>query len=596
MKAEVLTLTYQERLDVTPDDVAFLKPLMASFQKLKRTLWQTLYGRPPAGRPADLTEFKRAFCAKHQISSTAYNSIKNEVDGLFKAQRELLETRLIEMDAKRKSVAEWLASNQAMVAKSLAKMNALHEEHQARLLLKVAMTRKKLHHKARKLAALQRKLDKIKGQMDLGSNWSPQVAFGGKALQNAQHDLEANGYANHEQWLADWQFARASAVFFLGDQGEKSRNREVKGTEALAVDLSADTLRLRLTIPEHLRSQFDGQANYSLSPIKLSLRTLAALREALGTTYLKEVKKNGQITFKEMHLPLSWRIVRRLKTKSLKDGTKVTAEVYYLQCITQKRIESFQSCSDAGAIGVDQNLDHIAVGIIDRCGNPRDSFTIPFRPSENDAQQNRALIGAIAADIATLAEHLGVPIVSEKLDFKRKKAALKESYGPKVNHRFSAFSYAGVANGIKTAALKRSVQYIEINPAYSSLISAVNYFGMRDHISSHEAACFTIARRGLHFADFLDFSAIKSQKTPSAQDEKPLPGRTELDAYMASRPTGKRGHLWGFVAQKDVRSRFKSLMEFYSGGNSWLGRRAILGDLASPKRAALNYEALPSTA
>ena len=49
MKAEVLTLTYQERLDVTPADVAFLKPLMASFQKLKRTLWQALYGRPPAG-------------------------------------------------------------------------------------------------------------------------------------------------------------------------------------------------------------------------------------------------------------------------------------------------------------------------------------------------------------------------------------------------------------------------------------------------------------------------------------------------------------------------------------------------------------------
>ena len=32
------------------------------------------------------------------------------------------------------------------------------------------------------------------------------------------------------------------------------------------------------------------------------------------------------------------------------------------------------------------------------------------------------------------------------------------------------------------------------------------------------------------------------------------------------------------------------------GLNSWLGRSVILGDLASSKRAALNYEALPSTA
>ena len=596
MKAEVLTLTYQERLDLTPADVSFLKPLMASFQKLKRTLWQALYGRPPAGRPADLNDFKRDFCAKHQISSTGYNSLKNEVDGLFKAQRELLGTRLIEMGAKRKSLGEWLATNQKMVAKSLAKIPALHAEHQARLLLKIACTTTKLHHKARKLAAVERKLVKLKEQIALGSDWNPSIAFGGKALQNAQHHLEANGYADHEQWLADWQFARASAVFFLGDQGEKSRNREVKGTETLAIDLSADTLRLRLTIPEHLRSQFNLQANYSLSPVKLSERTLTALREALATTYLKDVKKDGQISFKEMHLPLSWRIVRRLKTKSLKDGTQVSSEVYYLQCALQKRIESYQTCADAGAIGVDQNLDHIAVGIIDRFGNPLNSFTIPFSPSANDAQQNNALIGAIAADIATLAEHLGVPIVSEKLDFKRKKASLKESYGPAVNHRFSAFSYAGVANGIKTAALKRRVEYIEINPAYSSVISAVNYFAMRDHISSHEAACFTIARRGLHFADFLDFSAIESQKTPSVLDEKPRPGRTELDAYMASRPTGQRGHLWGFVAQKDVKSSFKDLMEFYSSGNSWLGRSVILGDLASPKRAALNYEALPSTA
>lgn len=40
--------------------------------------------------------------------------------------------------------------------------------------------------------------------------------------------------------MVAWQFARASAIFFLGDQGEQSRIREVKGTEEVgrrAVDV-----------------------------------------------------------------------------------------------------------------------------------------------------------------------------------------------------------------------------------------------------------------------------------------------------------------------------------------------------------------------
>ena len=67
-------------------------------------------------------------------------------------------------------------------------------------------------------------------------------------------------------------------------------------------------------------------------------------------------------------------------------------------------------------------------------------------------------------------------------------------------------------------------------------------------------------------------------------------GDTSFPGKGKLRPEDER------IKALDVKSTFKSLMEFYSGGNSWLGRRVILGDLASPKRAALNYEALPSTA
>ena len=35
---------------------------------------------------------------------------------------------------------------------------------------------------------------------------------------------------------------------------------------------------------------------------------------------------------------------------------------------------------EAGALGIDLNVDHLAVGITDRFGNPCDRFSLAFRP------------------------------------------------------------------------------------------------------------------------------------------------------------------------------------------------------------------------
>ena len=46
------------------------------------------------------------------------------------------------------------------------------------------------------------------------------LCFGSRRLWRKQHHLEANGYASHEEWLADWQDARSGEFFVLGSRDE----------------------------------------------------------------------------------------------------------------------------------------------------------------------------------------------------------------------------------------------------------------------------------------------------------------------------------------------------------------------------------------
>ena len=39
-------------------------------------------------------------------------------------------------------------------------------------------------------------------------------------MAEVQHDLEANGYDSHEEWLSDWRDARSDEFFVLGSRDE----------------------------------------------------------------------------------------------------------------------------------------------------------------------------------------------------------------------------------------------------------------------------------------------------------------------------------------------------------------------------------------
>ncbi|MGH6815082.1 MAG: hypothetical protein ACREC6_05205, partial [Hyphomicrobiaceae bacterium] len=97
----------------------------------------------------------------------------------------------------------------------------------------------------------------------------------------------------------------------------------------------------------------------------------------------------------------------------------------------------------------------------------------------------------------------------EKLDFARKKAETESRQacpgrrsggGPRRNRRLSGFAYAKIGAGLHSAAFRRGIEVITVNPAYTSIIGAVNY-ARRLGLSVHCAAALAIARRGLRLAE-----------------------------------------------------------------------------------------------
>jgi IS605 OrfB family transposase len=107
----------------------------------------------------------------------------------------------------------------------------------------------------------------------------------------------------------------------------------------------------------------------------------------------------------------------------------------------------------------------------------------------------KALIGDAAVSIVEQARQAGKPLVIEKLNFQKKKAEL-ETLNRKQARMLSSFSCNTVASHIKAAAFKAGVEVIDVNPAYTSVIGAVNH-AQRNGISVHQGAALAIARRGL---------------------------------------------------------------------------------------------------
>lgn len=430
------------------------RPVLDGGQAAVLAAYAELYGRAERSLFASLqaggkvNDLKREFLPKFGITARQFNAVRIGLEGKIDSIKQRRPDLIVEAQTKIKKAARVIA----------------------RLTTKAAR-RDKLHQKKRRLGILQARLANMQADQALGK---VRLCFGSKKLFHAQFELEANGYSSHQEWRHDWLVDRSSQFFVLGSKDESA------GCQGCQAAVAEDgSLNLTLRLPDALSSQ-DKYLN--LHGIRFAYGH-AQIAAALNTSQrITTQTKAGVATVKRTGAALSYRFVRDAK------GWRV-----FVSC--QAQAVNIDTNGSMGAVGMDVNADHLAISETDRFGNLVEAGRIDLHTHGKSREQSKALIGDAAVAIVDQARQAGKPVVIEKLNFQKKKAEL-EAVNRKQARMLSSFSCNKVASNIKAAAFRAGVEVIEVNPAYTSVIGAVNH-AQRKGISVHQGAALAIARRGL---------------------------------------------------------------------------------------------------
>lgn len=490
---------------ITDEQAAsFLREMNTLFGVWTRKLFVKLYGNPVE----DKNQLKRDFTKEFGISSTHYNSIKNHIDGVMDSRKELsrehskeIENRIKQTEITINKLKKTISEHYESIAR-IIRYNKQLLSHKKRVTLKIkskkprkpsrnrdkiairvqreSITKAKFkyHQKKRRLSILRNRAQKLDLMNDAG-RWS--ICFGTKKLLRKQNFLKENDYKDLTEWREDWHFSRSNQSFWLGDSSEKCRNRNAK------LDLVKGILRL--SVPGSMRDKYSSFI--TITGIKFDPRAQKDIDRAL-------FPPNGMSPS-----PLSYRILERQKVVHDRLGLTHKVRRLYLQVSVKEARTPIETRKDLGTIGVDLNHNHMAIGEINRHGNPIRAFNLNFDIEEKTSGQIAGIFGDQIRDIVAYAKSRGKPIVIEKLDFRKKKSALRETDGHRCARILSNFAYRKFKYFLESRCLREGVELKKVNPAFSSILGAYNYFGLRHLYSSHQMAAFVLARRGLGLKDSL---------------------------------------------------------------------------------------------
>ena len=420
---------------------------LAAYAGLYGRVQRKLFADVSAGRRA--VSLKSAYLERYGIPARIFNGVRVSLEGKAASVREQQKLRV---DDLRRRVAR--AERQIVRAQQHGRWGQVHQ-------------------KKRRLANLRSRLVGLEDAMAAGR---VRLCFGSKRLWRKQHDLEANGYGSHEEWLRDWRDARSGEFFVLG-------SRDETGGCQLCVAAIADdgSLTLRVRMPDCLAGQhgkylvIEGvQFAYGHEQVLAALEAnaeYAACRRRQGERAARATGLGQAITYRFKRDAKGWRVF-------------VTTDMAEVPVATDRR---------HGIIGVDLNADHLAVAETDSSGNHLCSRRVPLVTYGKSQRQAEALIGDAVAGVVEYAKEVGKPIVIEKLDFRQKKAAL-EGESRRYSRMLSSFSYGKIKAYFLSRGYREGVEVNQVNPAYSSVIGRVKFME-RYGLSVHQAAALVLARR-----------------------------------------------------------------------------------------------------
>jgi hypothetical protein len=230
------------------------------------------------------------------------------------------------------------------------------------------------------------------------ANEEPRICFGSRKLFKKQFNLEVNGYTDHEEWKQDWTAKRNSQFYVLGSKDETA------GCQGCVISTNLNgTFKLRLR-------SLSKKAEYIL---------IENVAIPYGQDVILEAMKNPQsISYRFLRDEKGWRVF-------------VTTNLLQIEVVSVKA---------SGATGIDINAGCLAAAETDRYGNLVGSRVIPLVTYGKESDQAKAIIGEAVKEVVAMAVAASKPIVIEKLDFAKKKAAL-ENEDPEHARMLSSFSY-----------------------------------------------------------------------------------------------------------------------------------------------------------
>ena len=442
------TATYQARIHSYSDvERAALDAALSAYAELYGRVQRKLFSEMAAGRPA--ASLKNEYLARYGMPARMFNGARISLEGKVASVKEQRKLRL-DSFGKRVVAAE-------------------------REIVKVARGGRwdQVHQKRRRLTNLRARLAGLQDDVAAGR---VRLCFGSKRLWQRQQNLAENGYASHQEWLADWRDARSDEFFVLGSRGETA------GCQLCAATVADDgTLTLRLRLPDCLAGQYGKYI--TIEGVSFTYgheQVLAALDS--NAQYARYRRERGEKAARATTLgqAVSYRFKRDRK------GWRVfvTTQMMDVPVVTDR---------SRGVIGVDLNAGHLAVCEADASGNPVNFFSVPLVTYGKSQHQADAIIGDAVADVVEYAREAGKPIVIEKLDFRQKKAAL-EGESRRYSRMLSSFSYGKVKAHFLSRGYREGVEVQQVNPAFSSVVGRVKFME-RYGLSVHQAAALVLARR-----------------------------------------------------------------------------------------------------
>lgn len=280
------------------------------------------------------------------------------------------------------------------------------------------------------------------------------ICFGSKKLFRAQNTK----YEDHATWKRAFQRARAHGMTISGRADGKFGN--------FVVSYDPNTHMLTYTSMNGQKLSFHVEFPYGQNKIDTALQK--------------------QISGEERY-PVAWRF-------------EITGGSILIKCcIHVNDIQVPDNIYKAGCVGLDMNVDRIAVSTVDDNGNLLSHKVIRFNLNDKSSGHREHILSNALEDVFRYCHDKKLPLVIESLS----SVDTTKMYGnKKLNKKLSEFSYRTMTTLAFSKSLKYEVPVKAVNPAFTSQIGKIKYM-KRYGISIHEAAAFTIARRAQGHKDLL---------------------------------------------------------------------------------------------